>query len=113
MLRGWFATKEIDQFADSIVEELMKRFPQSGVDVSTRKSAERAMKNLEKMFSSISAFAAQRRPNLYQKARFGNRIKWALKDAGYPEPFIDVVTHEFLKQLALSAAARQRTKPPN
>ena len=50
----------------------------------------------------------RRRPNLYQKARFGNRIKWALKDAGYPEPFIDVTTHAFLKQFALSASARKR-----
>lgn len=110
MLQGWFATKEVDQFADSVVSELMARFPKAGVDVSTRKSAERAMKTLEKMFSSISAFGTQRRPNLYQKARFGNRIKWALKDAGYPEPFIDVVTHEFLKQLALSASTRQKRR---
>lgn len=102
MLLGWFATKDIDAFADSIVAELLKRFPQSGVDVSTRKSAERAMKNLEKMYSSITSFARESRPNIYQKARFGNRIKWALKDAGYPEPFIDVVTHEFVKQLTLS-----------
>ena len=104
MLLGWFATKEVDAFADSIVAEVVKRFPQSGVDVSTRKSAQRAMKNLEMMYSSITAFAVERRPNLYQKARFGNRLKWALKDAGYPEPFIDVVTHEFLKQLTLSGS---------
>ena len=110
MLLGWFATKDVDALADSIVAELLNRFPQSGVDVSTRKSAERAMKTLEKMFSSISAFAVEHRPNLYQKARFGNRIKWGLKDAGYPEPFIDVVTHEFLKQLALSTSSRQKTR---
>lgn len=109
---GWFKTKDIDVFADSIVAELVKRFPQSGVDVSTRKSTERAMKNLEKMYASITAFATQRRPNLYQKARFGNRIKWALKDAGYPAPFVDLVTHEFLKQLTLSSS-RPKASPGN
>lgn len=108
MLQGWFSTKEVDQFADSIVGELVARFPQSGVDVSTRKSAERAMRTLDKMLASIGAFGVQRRPNLYQKARFGNRIKWALKDAGYPDAFIDVVTHEFLKQLAWSARPQRR-----
>jgi hypothetical protein len=92
-----------------MVAELLKRFPQSGVDVSTRKSAERAMKNLEKMYSSIISFARENRPNIYQKARFGNRIKWALKDAGYPEPFIDVVTHEFVKQLTLSTRPKAGT----
>jgi hypothetical protein len=62
------------------------------------------MNALDRMAGDIASFAAQRRPNVYQKARFGNRIKWALKDAGYPAPFIDVVTHEFVKQLTLSAS---------
>jgi hypothetical protein len=87
----------------------VKRFPQAGVDVSTRKSAERAMKNLEKMYSSVTAFAVQHRPNLYQKARFGNRMKWALKDAGYSDAFVDLVTHEFVKHLTLSATRRKAT----
>jgi len=104
MLLRWFATKEVDAFADSIVAEVVKRFPQAGVDVSTRKSAERALKGLEMMYSSITAFAVEHRPNLYQKARFGNRIKWALKDAGYPDPFIDVITHELLKYLTISGS---------
>ena len=112
MLLGWFATKEIDAFADSIVAELVQRFPPAGIDVSTRKSAERAMKNLEKMYSSVTAFAVQRRPNLYQKARFGNRIKWGLKDAGYSDAFVDLVTHEFVKHLTLSAT-RQKTTGAN
>ena len=108
MVFSWFSTKEVDAFADSVIAELCERFPQRGVDVSTQKSAEKAMKTLDRIFASIDAFAVRRRPNLYQKARFGNRIKWALKDAGYPEPFIDVTTHAFLKQFALSAAAQKR-----
>jgi hypothetical protein len=105
---NWFSTKEVDALADAIVAELRERFPQAGTDLSTRKSAEKAMKALERMAGDITRFAAQRSPNVYQKARFGNRIKWALKDAGYPAPFIDVVTHEFVKQLTLSASRRGR-----
>ena len=108
MLLNWFSTKDVDALADSVIAELCARFPPRGADASTRKSAERAMKTLDRIFADIAAFAARRRPNLYQKARFGNRIKWALKDAGYAEPFIDVATHELLKHLALSASARQR-----
>lgn len=105
---NWFSTKEVDAFADSVIKELRERFPQAGVDVSTRKSAERAIRTLERIQSEIAAFATRRRPNVYQKARFGNRIKWALKDAGYPGPFIDVVTHELVKYLTLTASARKR-----
>lgn len=105
---GWFSTKDVDAFADSIVAEVVERFPQSGVDVSSKKAAERAMKSLERMYASIGDFAARSRPNLYQKARFGNRVRWALKDAGYPDAFITIVTHEFVKQLAVSASARAK-----
>lgn len=108
MALNWFSTKAVDEFADSIIVEIIERFPSGSVDLSTKKSAERAMRTLERMYSSITAFAVQRRPNLYQKARFGNRIKWALKDARYPDPFIDIVTHEFVKQLTLTAAQRKR-----
>lgn len=107
---NWFSTKDVDALADAIIAELRERFPQGGSDLSSRKSAEKAMKALDRMAGDITRFAAQRRPNMYQKARFGNRIKWALKDAGYPAPFIDVVTHEFVKQLTLSASPRGRKR---
>jgi hypothetical protein len=107
---NWFSTKDVDALADSIIAELRERFPQGGSDLSTRKSAEKAMKALERMAGDVTRFAAQHRPNMYQKARFGNRIKWALKDAGYPVPFIDVVTHEFVKQLTLSASRHGRKR---
>ena len=107
MALTWFSTKAVDEFADTIVAELFERFPRGSVDLSTKKAAERAMRTLERMYSSIAAFAVQRRPNLYQKARFGNRIKWALKDADYPEPFIEIVTTEFVKQLTLTARSKR------
>ena len=105
---AWFSTKGVDQLADSLVAEVLERFPGGQVDLSTKKSTERAMKTLERMYAQITAFGASERPNLYQKARFGNRVRWALKDTGYPAGFIDIVTHEFVKQMALSASARAR-----
>jgi len=104
MLLDWFSRKDVDEFADSIVTELLQHVPQAGVDVSTRKAAERAMKKVDRMLLRISRFAAEHRPNLYQKACFGNRVKWALKEAGYPAPFVEVATHEFITQMTLAAA---------
>jgi len=103
---SWFSRKHIDEFADSIVAELLQRFPQSGVDLSTTKSAEKAMRTLDRIFSRISAFAAERRPNLYQKACFGNRIKWGLREAGYPEPFVEVATKKFMTYMAFVSGPR-------
>jgi len=104
MLLDWFSRKDVDEFADSIVSELLQHLPQAGVDVSTRKAAERAMKKIDRMLVRISQFAAEHRPNLYQKACFGNRVKWALKEAGYPAPFVEVATHEFVTQMTLPTA---------
>ena len=41
------------------------------------------------------------RPNLYQKARIANRLKWALREARYPQAFVD----EFAYALATVVAA--------
>ena len=102
---GWFSAKPIDEFADSIVAELLQRFPPSGIELSTEKSAQKAMKNLDRILSLVGTFAAEHRPGLYQKARFGNRIKWALKEAGYAPHAVELVTHELVTS-ALAARAR-------
>lgn len=104
---NWFNTKEVDAFADSVVAELQQRFPPSGVDLSTQKAVERVLKNVERLQLRVADFARERRLNLYQKARFGNRIKWALKEAKYPQLFIDVMTHELVTQLTLAPRKTQ------
>lgn len=107
MLLNWFSRKHIDEFADAIVAELMQRFPKSGVDVATARSAEKATRTLDRIFSRIAGFAAEHRPNLYQKACFGNRIKWALKEAEYPEPFVQVVTEKLLAYMTYASVPRR------
>ncbi len=102
MLFNWLNTKEVDAFADSVVAELQQRFPPSGVDLSTQKAVERVLKNVDRLMLRVADFARERRLNLYKKARFGSRIKWALKEAKYPQVFIDVMTHELVTQLALA-----------
>lgn len=103
MILRWLDTKEVDEFADSVVAELVQRFPPTGVDLSTRKAVDRVMKNVERISGRVAEFGRARRLNLYQKARFGNRIKWALKEAKYPELFVDVMTQELVTQLTLAS----------
>ena len=43
------------------------------------------------------------KPNLYQKARIANRMKWALMEAKYPKRFVDGLAYA----LATVVAARQ------
>lgn len=103
MLFSWLDTKEVDEFADSVVAELLQRFPPSGLDLSTKKTIERVVKNVDKLMLRVGDFARGRKLNLYKKARFGNRIKWALKEAQYPAQFVEVMTHELVTQLTLAS----------
>ena len=105
MILRFLDTKEVDEFADSIVAELQQRFPPTGVDLSTRKAIDRVMKNVERIGARVAEFGRARRLNVYKKARFGNRIKWALKEAKYPDLFVDVMTQELITQLTLASRA--------
>src|SRR5262245_3167191 len=103
MLFGWLDTKEVDAFADSVVAELLRRFPPSGVDLSSKKAVERVVKQVEALMARVAEFARGHKLNVYKKARFGNRIKWALKDANYPDLFVDVMTQELVTQVTLAS----------
>jgi hypothetical protein len=102
-LREWFDVKEVDGFAESIVAELRERYPPSGVELPAAKAIERMRKTFGRMFARIDAFACTSSLNLYKKARLGNRIKWALKDAGYPQEFVEAFTRELVTHVALAA----------
>ena len=103
MVLAWFDTKEVDAFADSVTAELLRRFPPSGVDLSSKKAVDRVIKNVDALMLRVGEFARGRKLNLYKKARFGNRIKWALKEANYPGVFVDVMTHEIVTQFTLAS----------
>ena len=102
-LRDWFDVSEVDRFADSIVAELRERYPPAGVELPARKAIDRLRKSFGRMFERIDDFARAGSLNLYKKARLGNRVKWALKDAGYPEEFIEAFTRELVTHVALAA----------
>jgi len=111
MFGSWFDCKEVDEFADTIVADLVKRFPPSDVGVPARKAAERLKRTHDTIFARIEAFARSRQLNLYKKAHLGNRVKWALKEAGYPEEFVDALTYELVTVVTLVSGRRGKVGP--
>lgn len=106
MLLNWFKSDDVDEFADSIVADLQRRFPPLGLDLSEKKAIERVQKTHQLIFARIEAFARSAELNLYRKARLGNRVKWALTEAGYARPFVDAFTHELVTVVTLASAKR-------
>lgn len=109
MLAGWFNTKELDAFADALVADLVKRFPPEAEGAAGRKQFERLRRTFGATFQRIDAYAAAHTLNLYQKARFANRIRWALRDAGYPADFVRTMTQEVVAHMTL--ASRRKGAP--
>ena len=96
------SSKEIDEFADSVVAELLERHPPQGEKVGGNKEIARLRKAFGRVFSRIDSFARAHPLNLYTKARLANRIHWGLKEAGYRKDFVEATTQEVATHLALA-----------
>ena len=98
------SSKEVDEFADSIVAELIQRHPPRGEEAGERKELARLRKAFSRVFARIDAFARTHPLNLYSKARLANRVQWGLKDAGYRKAFVETATHEVATHVALAGS---------
>lgn len=109
---SWFNVREVDEFADSIIADLVQRMPpaklQVKVDATGKKDAQKLRKAHDAIFKRIEVFAGTHALNVYKKARLGNRIKWALADAGYPSGFVDTLTVEVMNVVAYASLARKQ-----
>jgi hypothetical protein len=108
MFGDWFRVAEVDKFTDSIVADLIKRLPPSGVDAPAKKAAEKLRRTHDVIFSRIEDFARTHGLNIYKKAHMGNRIKWALAEAGYPSDFVDTLTIELLTVVTYASRANRK-----
>src|SRR6266849_2969724 len=101
----WFDTEEIDEFAQSIAAELVKRAPPAGLDAHDEKTSKRLRNTHHAVFSRAEQFARTHKLNIYKKARLGNQFRWALKEAGYPKAFVETWTYELITLVALRSTA--------
>jgi hypothetical protein len=99
----WFNTRVVDDFADWVVADLHKRLPPKSLGRYDQKMADRIHRMNIAVSERARALAAAQKLNFYKRARLGNRIKWALKEAGYPDAFADAFTHELMVVLSVAA----------
>ena len=103
----WLRTKEVDALADTVVSELTKRVPLNMLRREGSKADKRFSRMTDVISDQLRAFGREQRPNIYQRARLGNRVKWALKDAGYPEPFVDAFVTELATLVTVATKSRK------
>ena len=76
----------------------MERMPLN-VALKEKQFAAKSQQIIEKMDTQIRAFRQQNKLNIYKVAQMGTAFKWALKDAGYAENYIDKLTHWFVVKI--------------
>ncbi|MES2632522.1 MAG: hypothetical protein V4669_06090 [Pseudomonadota bacterium] len=94
MVLKWFDTAAVDAFADTMVNMFVSRFPATEFSVGGKKQEARFRKVQATLAQELTGFRRKHPLNIYKKARLANRFKWALKEAGYPDSFIDELAYE-------------------
>ena|ERR1700690_3812706 len=85
----------IDEFAKTLVAELVKRFPtkkQSELSGRKLKPAQQLGKTVGELERRIAKFSGEQKLGIYGKARLLNNVKWQMKELGYSDDFIDATT---------------------
>jgi hypothetical protein len=109
MVFSWFSTSNIDAFVDGEVAGLLKRVPPARLDAGTgaKKAEEQLAKAHDQLLRHAQAFVQREKPNLYQKARLANRMKWALSEAKYPKAFVDGLAFALASVVAAANSERE------
>jgi hypothetical protein len=98
MIFGWFDAKAARGFGEELASAFVERVPIDR-NLKAHKFESRAKAALGELARSVADLRKQHMLNTYQKAALGNAFKWALKDAGYEDEYVDRLTDWLLLQL--------------
>jgi hypothetical protein len=102
LMFGSISGKEVDEFAKSLVEEVLHEFPPQKTGQKGRKhSAKKVAGTVGRIIGRAVAFKREHRLGIYKTARLGNTFKWELKERGYDSQFIDAIMQDLVVRLSV------------
>jgi hypothetical protein len=103
-----FNTRELQQFATDLAQDLGRRFPPAS-EARTDQGAQHQIKViLEGLSARAARYHDEHKLGVYKKAKLANVFKWKLTELGYSQAFVDRAT----KQIVTRLAARSTPKQP-
>jgi hypothetical protein len=88
-----FSSSKLDQFAENLVQDLVKRYPPAMANNPVQMVSEKRLSTLlDSTFLKAQTFTLENRLGTIRKAMLGNNFKWALKDLGYNDNFVEIAT---------------------
>ena len=110
MVFAWFNTQKVDAWVDAEVADLIRRVPPAKLENSgagAKKAEQQLAKAHDQLLRRSQEFVQREKPNLYQKARIANRVKWALLKANYPKSFVDELAYALASVVAAANSQRE------
>lgn len=102
-LFNFFTRSEEKAFVAKQVEQLLKDLPPTLIAEARGKvTVNKITRSLERVYASANTFRDERRLGFMGRAVVANAFKWGLKEASYPEEFVDMATEGLI--VALSKA---------
>ena len=94
----WLDAKDEQAFGKSIAQFYIERVPFES-PFSKKKFATKTQDTIKKIDLQIQQFRSTHSSNVYKKAKLGNAFKWALRDAGYDNEYVDELTELLMLML--------------
>lgn len=93
-------------FVAKQIEQLVKELPPLLVVGGRGKvTVNKITRSLERVYSAVSVFKDEHRLGFVGRAVIANAFKWGLKEASYPDDFVDMATEGLI--VALSKVSAQ------
>ncbi|MCW5603761.1 MAG: hypothetical protein KIT18_04330 [Burkholderiales bacterium] len=97
-LFGSVSGKQVDEFARGLVDKVMALRPPKGKASPGNPGV--SLKTLEPkvdaLFETATAFRREHKLGLYKKARLANTFRWEMKESGYDDAFIEMITEKLV-----------------
>ena len=82
-------------FGAEMARFYMERIPREAA-LKEKQFASKSKHVIGKMSLHIATYKKREKLNIYKVAQMGNAFKWALRDAGYSDDYIDKLTQWFI-----------------
>jgi hypothetical protein len=95
--KSLFGPSRFDTLAETLSTELTRRYPPAMASGEGRKLSPQAVTNIvEAVIGKAINKSHEWQLGVVGKARLGNAMRWAMKEKGYPEAFVDLVVEALI-----------------
>jgi hypothetical protein len=93
-------TKELDEFATGLANDLARRFPPASESRTDRGAQHQIKVILEGLSVRAVRYQQEHKLGIYKKAKLGNVFRWKLAELGFSKDFVERATKEIVTRLA-------------